>query len=364
MIVSEPWRYLCRVVIIVIIAFFAGCVPKLFQYPIDSGQLKTEKKKPELKKYTDLIETLERKSKPDIAVKRYPESEGKPPREYRKDLQDPLDDEWKAGWMYLSTANLMPHASTAEGNDGILVPPHLLDSSSQNFSSGNCGPERNTRLSFIHLSDVQLRDETVYMFNKKLTELLDYFSDGFDQDHDLVFYDHSYYMTLIGMINLMVRDQIARPEFMIHTGDAIHMGVVSESYNFIQITNELTIPWYNVLGNHDYAVYGNLKSKTVGVVDPSMLFQTVTSKYNYINMHGEGFQIDKKVYFSPLNAPHDPTKDETGSIYNGFDRNGREFLEVGDPDVRKKKHARTAPATIISKLSRQKKKRPESSFWC
>lgn len=343
MISLVPWRYLYGMVIIMVIGFLAGCVPKLFQYPIDSDELRSEKEKPELKKYIDLIETLERKSKPDIAVKQFPKSEQKPPRVYRKDLHDPIDDEWKDGWAYLATANLNLHASTAEGDDGILVPQGKLANSSQNFSSKTCSPEGNTKLSFIHLSDVQLRDETVYMFDKKLTELLDFFISGFSHIHDLVFFDHSYYLNLIAMVNLIVRDQDPAPQFMIHTGDGIHMGVVSESYNFIQITNELAIPWYDVLGNHDYTVYGNLESETVGVVDPSMLFQTVTSRHNFINMHGKGFQIDKKVYFSPLNAPHGPTKEKTGSIYNGFDRDGKGYLEEGDVNERINKACMNCP---------------------
>jgi hypothetical protein len=92
------------------------------------------------------------------------------------------------------------------------------------------------------------------MFRKKLTNFLDLFSDGFDHEPDLVFYDYSYYLTQIGAMRLLKNrlPEDQRPSFMIHTGDAIHMGVVSEIYDFIYITNQLTIPWFNALGNHDW----------------------------------------------------------------------------------------------------------------
>ena len=81
-------------------------------------------------------------------------------------------------------------------------------------------------------------------------------------------------------------------------------------------------------------------------------------KYNFINMHGEGFQIDKKVYFSPLNAPHELTKKETGSIYNGFDRNGKEYLEDGDPDVRQKKACLNCPGYYYFEAVLPKEEKP------
>ncbi len=168
------------------------------------------------------------------------------------------------------------------------------------------------------------------MFGKKFTKFADLFNESFTFKPGMVVYEHSYHLTLIQTINEMLEkidkhnrnpnkeEKIEKPKFMIHTGDAVNMGVVSELYEFIYITNELNIPWFNVLGNHDAQVYGNLSSKEVGVIRPNMGFQTLSHRYNFINMHGKGFYVDGLVYFSPSNAPDSNTLD-MDSVYNGFD---------------------------------------------
>ena len=130
---------------------------------------------------------------------------------------------------------------------------------------------------------------------------------------------------------------------MIHTGDSLHMGVVSELYEFIYMSNKLNIPWYNILGNHDYQVYGNLDSKDVGVIKPNMGFQTVNSRHNFIHMHGKGFYVDTSVYYSPDNAPDDDTTFMTKSVYNGFDRRGEAFSRPGRLRERLKEPCKNCP---------------------
>jgi hypothetical protein len=321
-----------------------GCVLKLFEYPAESEDLRHAKEdlrlaKPEVSRKANvgLVEILERRSKPRIR-----KSDRHSERLIRKDLQNFIDGEWREGWEYLERMDMNPYASSIEGIDGILVSKQAL----QPFDHGDAIPstaplDSGIKLSFIHLSDVQLRDERVYMFEKELTKFFDYITDGFEHKPDLVFYDHSYYLTLIGVMRLLDNDET--PSFMIHTGDALHMGVVSEAYDFIYITNELRIPWYNAFGNHDFQVYGNLSSKHVGVINPNMGFQTVSSRHNFINMHGKGFEIDKQVYFSPDNAPDNETTNETQSVFNGFDRQGEGFLESGDLNERLNKPCDNCP---------------------
>jgi hypothetical protein len=322
--------YSPRLVVALCIFIFviAGCALKLFEYPTQTKELSQVKAKITDTKVIGLVEVLERRSKPKLEEITISGSK----RLIRRDLQNFIDAEWERGWEYLQSMDLKTFASNIEGNDGILVPKEALrrfdpDDSIDSIRRSQPG----VKLSFIHLSDAQLRDERVYMFTKELTGLLDYISDGFDHEPDLVFYDYSYYLTQIGIMRQIQNRLPAaeRPSFMIHTGDALHMGVVSELYEFIYITNKLRIPWYDALGNHDYQVYGNLSSKDVGVIDPTMGFQTVSSRYNFINMHGKGFAVDKQVYFSPDNAPDDNTTLLTRSVYNGFDRKGNTFLEQG-----------------------------------
>jgi hypothetical protein len=312
------------------------------------NEIKEKKIKDEDKKKIDeLIKVLKSRSNPKIVRNEKGE------RYIRYDLEDFIVKEKLKGWEYLKDMPMTPYSSDINGRDGLLVRKRFLPV----YNPGvpivyNTNSKHGVKLSFIHLSDVQLRDERVYMFSKKLTRFLDYFSDGFWHEPELVVYDHSYYLTLTGVMMrlkhmLNSEDPKLKPKFMIHTGDVAHMGVVSEHYEFICITNNLEIPWYDVLGNHDYPVYGNLSPEGVGVINPNMGFQTLSSRYNFINMHGQGFEIDPMVYFSPENAPHTPNKttdqpdndpDQPGSapdqkkrsIYNGFDMRGAESVVEGN----------------------------------
>ncbi|MGD9046122.1 MAG: metallophosphoesterase, partial [Desulfobacterales bacterium] len=315
---------------------------KLFEIQEDklnlNSELKELKKDRKIKdedkeKIADLKEILEKRAKPKIGRKK--DEKSNLVRYIREDIQDKIDDEWETGWDYLQRLEI-PIYQDDGGSDGILVHINNLpmyERGDNIINSTNSKPQ--IKLSFFHLSDVQLRDERVYMFRKELTDFLDLFTDGFSHHPNLVGYDHSYYLNLIGVMKLLNKklgEEQPVPSFMIHTGDVAHMGVVSEHYEFLYITNELTIPWYNVLGNHDYPVYGNLSSKDVGVIDPNMGFQTLSCRYNFINMHGMGFEIDPNVYFSPINAPHDSTWEAKKSVYNGFDMKGAKSVVAGNKE--------------------------------
>lgn len=179
-------------------------------------------------------------------------------------------------------------------------------------------------LSFVHLSDVQMHDQRINMFEgslRKFIRLLDRKQESFEHDPYMGLYDDSYYVTLINTINKMHQalPENRKPKFMIHTGDALEKGFVNELYEFIYITNHLDIPWFDVLGNHDYAVYGNFEAKHVAPIHPNMRFLPVATRYNNIKMRDKGHEEDCHVYFSPSNAPHGKTEEEFGSRCNGFD---------------------------------------------
>lgn len=343
--VLSPMKHIAKVTGFLVVCLFLtqGCALKLFEFPLDKETLKQASEKTRDTETLGLVEVL--KARPSYRLEETIDRSGKK-RLIRRDLQDFIDREWLKGRNYLNKMDLKLYAIDIKGKGGIIVPKKLLarfepDIPITYHKYNNPG----VKLSFIHLSDLQLRDERVYMFNKKLTEFGDYISDGFQHEPGMIFYDYSYYLSQIGLMNRFqeLLSTKERPLFMIHTGDSLHMGVVSELYEFIYMTNKLNIPWYNALGNHDYQVYGNLDSKDVGVIKPNMGFQTVNSRYNFINLHGGGFHVDKQVYFSPDNAPDDNTTLETRSVFNGFDRTGKTFSEQGRLRERLNKPCKNCP---------------------
>jgi 3',5'-cyclic AMP phosphodiesterase CpdA len=117
-------------------------------------------------------------------------------------------------------------------------------------------------LSFVHLSDIQLRDGSVTLDDADLSRRLDWLIQSFQYDHDQQFYNPYLTEALFATINQEVSsygpDNLQRPAFVMHTGDAIDSGVMAELRRFHQLVDRLKIPFYHVLGNHDTLVMGNL----------------------------------------------------------------------------------------------------------
>jgi 3',5'-cyclic AMP phosphodiesterase CpdA len=183
------------------------------------------------------------------------------------------------------------------------------------------------KLTFVHLSDVQLRDEQVRLYDKVASKLADYIITSFERESCVEVFDGALYYAIVQTVNATVdslpEDDLQRPAFMIHTGDAIDAGVVNELYEFLYISNEIKIPWYNVLGNHDVGTFGNIEQKMVYVNDPFVEFMTMHSKFNFINMHHNTYEDYPFVNVSPRNTDMDRTIVATSHLYskfNGFDR--------------------------------------------
>lgn len=186
--------------------------------------------------------------------------------------------------------------------------------------------EAGEKLTFFHLSDVQLRDEQVRLYDKEISQLADYLVPTFERVPLLETFDGAIYYAAIQTINATVKphspNDPGRPQFMIHTGDAIDAGVVNELYEFLYITNEIEIPWFNAIGNHDVGTFGNIKPKMIFVNDPFVEFMTMHSKFNFINIHHGTYEFYPFVNISPTNTDRDPTSlgGPLFSHYNGYDR--------------------------------------------
>jgi hypothetical protein len=119
-----------------------------------------------------------------------------------------------------------------------------------------------TLLSFIHMSDIQLRDPSVTLTDRRLSHSLDWFDalNSFEYDEDLASYNQYVTEAVFATINSLVHrtGTADDPKFVIHTGDSIDSGVTSELVRFHTLVDRLRIPFFELFGNHDVLSFGNL----------------------------------------------------------------------------------------------------------
>lgn len=136
------------------------------------------------------------------------------------------------------------------------------DLENYSFTTKACISEQfhvsRTLLSFVHLSDMQIRDGTVKLEGPNRSTRLGWLLPSFEYDDDLAAYNPYMAEAVIATINAHVERGRDHPAFVIHTGNAIDAGVMSELAMFHDIVDQLEVPFFHVFGNHDTLVFGNL----------------------------------------------------------------------------------------------------------
>jgi len=120
----------------------------------------------------------------------------------------------------------------------------------------------STLLSFVHLSDIQLRDPSITLSDRRLSHKLDWFDalSSFEYDEDLASYNQYVVEAVFATINgIAGKAPIAdAPKFIVHTGDSIDSGAMSELDRIHVLIDRLRIPFFELFGNHDLLMFGNL----------------------------------------------------------------------------------------------------------
>jgi 3',5'-cyclic AMP phosphodiesterase CpdA len=202
-----------------------------------------------------------------------------------------------------------------------------------------------SRLTFVHLSDAQLKEETIHLAGPISETHYDGLKSTSDRNDELEKHDDAVLLATVMAINELDSPEIApafapfpaprRPSFVVHTGDAVDAGVYSELLQFITVMDALEVPWLSVVGNHDNMFFGTFPPNLMSGLDILVPFIPIVDTDRFMKMHStRGLDQDSSLpHPAGRGADHPPTThgrigftprgdrviEPHGSSFHGFD---------------------------------------------
>lgn len=183
--------------------------------------------------------------------------------------------------------------------------PELPEGCKKDYSLEGAEPV----LAFVHLSDVQIRDEEVRLASKYGEGLLDTFVPSASFGPAQEKYDYAVLLALVQTINAMAAenapDPSLAPRFAIQTGDAVHTHTLRELFTYLMGMSMLEIPWFDVVGNHDTISFGTVSNTRAALLNPRNEFMSICGQKSFMQLHfGEpdpkSEYADQFVRFGPV----------------------------------------------------------------
>lgn len=192
----------------------------------------------------------------------------------------------------------------------------------------------SSRASFVHLSDIQLREHLVRIEGTLGELAYDGLTSGVVRHPLLERYDYAALLATVLSINAMTRrppdldfgpcPSPASPSFVVHTGDSVDAGLYSELMEMLTVMFELDVPFFNLVGNHDNQFFGTFppaKMQGLNVVAP---FIPILDADRFMRFHrSDGYEYDLAVPYTGWRTPHPATMKGVGglpgSLHHGFD---------------------------------------------
>lgn len=139
-------------------------------------------------------------------------------------------------------------------------------------------------VSFLHVSDVQIRDSQLLFMGEVPSRIADMIVTGVERPPALDRNDEAPFAALVAATNNL--EEANRFNFLIHTGDAIDVGTTGELLTFLSIANRLKIPWLACVGNHDAYYFGNYTKRGIERTGDLDKVKWVVDKRRFMRLHG------------------------------------------------------------------------------